>query len=98
MAATTEAPNLVLRDADFLAARQPEYDPVQAIAVLEGLQDWQADGVPVEGDRLLVPRAPPRDPQRTCGQVHWPAHLPGLRTHIRILAPRPGLLRSPGLP
>jgi hypothetical protein len=36
---------------------------------LEGLQDRQPDGIPVEGDRLLVPRAPPHDPQRACGQV-----------------------------
>src|SRR5215470_9658424 len=45
-----------------LAAWQPEDGPVQAIAVVEGLQDRQPDGVPVEGDRLLVTRAPPHHP------------------------------------
>jgi hypothetical protein len=54
-----------------LTARQPEDGPVQAIAVTEDLQDRQPDAVPVEGDRLLVARAPPHDPQRACGEVRW---------------------------
>jgi len=35
-----------------LAAGQPEDGPVQAIAVVEGLQDRQPGGVPVEGNRV----------------------------------------------
>src|SRR5262249_54282699 len=53
----------------------------QAVAVVEGLQDSQPDSVPVEGDRLLIPRAPPHDPQRTHGKVRWPARTPRLCTH-----------------
>src|SRR5262249_34985540 len=45
-----------------LTVWQPEDGPVQAIAVVEGLQDRQPDGVPVEGDRLLITRAPPHHP------------------------------------
>ena len=45
-------------------ARQPEDGPVQAVAVEEGLQDGQPDGVPVEGDRLLVTRSTARPAAR----------------------------------
>src|SRR5215831_6678840 len=73
-----------------LAAWQPEDGPVQAVAVVEGLQDRQPDGVPVEGDRLLVTRAPPHHPERAYGQVRGPACPRGLCAHGSSLSPRPG--------
>ena len=79
-----------------LAAGQREDGPVQAIAVVEGLQDRQPDGVPVEGDRLLVTRAPPHHSQRAYGEVRWPVRRPGLGAHGGSLSPPSWLLQSSG--
>jgi hypothetical protein len=48
-----------------LPAGQAKDRPVQAVAVLESFQDRQPNRVPVEGDRLVVTRAPQHDTQRT---------------------------------
>src|SRR5215510_7516410 len=57
----------------YRAAGQAEDRPVQAVAVVERFQHRQADDVPVEDDRLVVPRTPPHHPQRTHRKMRWPA-------------------------
>ena len=55
------------------AARQAKDRPVQAVAVVEGLQHRQPDDVAVEGDRLVVMITPSHDTQRSRRKVPWPA-------------------------
>ena len=49
---------------------------VQAVAIAEGLQYWQPDGVPVEDDGFVIVRAPPHHTQRARWKMFWPARRP----------------------
>src|SRR5689334_9583628 len=55
------------------AAGKAKDRPVQAVTAGEGFQHRQPDDVPVEDHRLVIPRAPPHDAQRTDGKMRGPA-------------------------